>query len=239
MELKEFLEKGREVYLPNLSIDLVIIGYHQQDLKCLLLKTEGKWVLPGGYIKKEESVEKAAKRILRERTNLGDPHLKFLSVFGDRDRHFVDDFKEFFKRSNLPWKEDYWINNRFVSLTYYSLVDIKKTKPSVKRFDEAFDWFSFDELPDMWLDHKEIVEAARERLKDDIRREHVSYNLLPDPFTMPELHQLHQTILGEKIDRSRFQKKMLSTGLFERLPKRKKESPGRNPYQYTVKVEQH
>jgi hypothetical protein len=56
---------------------------------------------------------------------------------------------------------------------------------------------------------------------------------------MPELHQLHQTILGEKIDRSRFQKKMLSTGLFERLPKRKKESPGRNPYQYTVKVEQH
>ena len=79
------------------------------------------------------------------------------------------------------------------------------------------------------------MEAARLSLREDIRHEQITFNLLPDTFTMPELHQLHQTILQEPLDRSRFQKKMLATGLFERLPQRQKDSPGRNPYQYRVK----
>ena len=87
----------------------------------------------------------------------------------------------------------------------------------------------------MWMDHKDIVLTARKQLRKDIRQEHTTYNLLPEVFTMPDLYQLHQAILGEKIDRSRFQKTMLATGLFERLPKLEKKSPGRNPYQYRIK----
>jgi 8-oxo-dGTP diphosphatase len=135
----------------------------------------------------------------------------------------------------MEWREDYWFNNRFVSLAYYSLVNMDKTHPSVRHFDEAFAWFDFDELPEMWMDHKSIVNTARQRLKEDIPHEQMTYNLLPKKFTMPELHQLHQVILEEKIDRSRFQKKMLATGMFERLPKLEKSTPGRNPYQYRVK----
>ncbi|HBT09399.1 MAG TPA: NUDIX hydrolase, partial [Leeuwenhoekiella sp.] len=70
-------------------------------------------------------------------------------------------------------------------------------------------------------------------LKEEVGLEHLSYNLLPEKFTMPQLHQLHQHILEENIDRSRFQKKMLASGLFKRLPKLKKDTPGRNPYLYT------
>ena len=105
----------------------------------------------------------------------------------------------------------------------------------VTHFDEAFGWFRFDELPEMWMDHASIVRTARNRLKEDIKHEHMTFELLPEEFTMPELHQLHQLILEEKIDRSRFQKKMLSTKLFERLPKKQRDTPGRNPYQYRVK----
>ena len=122
-----------------------------------------------------------------------------------------------------------------MTLVYYTLVNIENTSPAIGEYDEAFSWFSFDELPDMWMDHKFIVMEARNRLKEDIMQEHVTYNLLPDHFTMPELHVLHQTILEKKLDRSRFQKKMLSSGMFERLPKRQKESPGRSPFQYRIK----
>lgn len=235
MNLKTFLEQGTDHFLPNLSIDLVIIGYQEKTLKCLLLQIGDKWLLPGGYIRIEESVNNAAKRILKDRTGLEDAHLKFLSVFGDPDRRFTEEWKAFLEKSGLSWRDDYWFNARFVTLAYYSLVNIDQTTPVVGGFDESFAWFNFDELPPMWMDHQSIVLEARNRLKEDLRQELVSYNLLPDRFTMPELHQLHQTILEEKLDRSRFQKKMLSTGLFERLPKRQKKSPGRNPYLYRVK----
>lgn len=235
MDVKDFYEYGQQYFLPNLSIDIVIIGYEQGQLKCLLLKMGEKWLLPGGYIPFNQSVDEAVKNILEERTGLTDPHVKFLSVFGDKDRTFKEEWPSFLEKAGLEWREDLWFNTRFVTLAYYSLVDIQHTHPVVKNFDEAFGWFSFEDLPEIWMDHRKIVLEARNRLKEDIRQEQVSYNLLPDPFTMPDLHQLHQTILEEKIDRSRFQKKMISTGLFKRLPKVQNESPGRNPYQYTVK----
>jgi hypothetical protein len=236
MDLRNFLEKGDELYLPNLSIDLVIIGYAERELKCLLLQVGEKWLLPGGYIQREESVDEAVGRILKDRTALEKPHLRFLSVFGDKDRQFSSEIKESIERSGIAWKSDYWLNDRFVTLAYYSLVHIPDMQPAVKNFDEAFAWFPFDALPEMWMDHRAIVRAARKRLKEDIQKDPETYNLLPDPFTMPELHQLHEAILEEKLDRSRFQKKMLSSGLFERLPARKRDAPGRNPYQYRVKV---
>lgn len=235
MEIQKLLESGADHFLPNLSIDLVIIGYQEGELKCLLLKIGQKWTLPGGYINKKESVDEAVVRILEERTGLKDPHFKFLSVFGASNRRFVQEFKQYFDKNGLPWREDYWINDRFVTLAYYSLVDIDNTHPVPGEFDEAASWFSMDDLPKFWMDHKDIVDKARNRLKEDSKSELHTHNLLSETFTMPELHRLHQAIFREKLDRSRFQKKMLATGKFERLPKLKKESPGSNPYQYKLK----
>ena len=235
MTLDTFLQHGTQYYLPNLSIDLVIIGYTEQELKCLLLKIGKKWVLPGGHIRRDEAVDAAVQRILQDRTGLSDPHIKFLSVMGAAERHFKAEMATYFSEAGIPWDESYWLNDRFVTLAHYSLVDIADTHPTTGAFDEAFAWFNLDELPPMWLDHAEIVRTARQRLKEDIKQEPVSHKLLPEAFTMPELHQLHQTILEEKLDRSRFQKKMLSLGIFERLPKRQQDMPGRNPYQYTAR----
>ncbi|MEO0877626.1 MAG: NUDIX domain-containing protein [Bacteroidota bacterium] len=235
MDIQEWLENGAEFFLPNLSIDIVIIGYQDDQLKCLLLNLGGQWSLSGGYIKKSESVEVAAQRILRERTRLEHQHLKFLAVAGGGERQFGQEFKIAFEQRGLEWKEDYWVNNRFVSLIYYALVDIKQTFPAPGDFGEEPAWFDMDDLPEMWMDHQSIVQTARKHLQEEIRKQPITANLLPSHFTMPQLHKLHQTILGKKLDRSRFQKKMLATGKFERLPKLKKESPGSNPYQYRLK----
>ncbi|MEM9685717.1 MAG: NUDIX domain-containing protein [Bacteroidota bacterium] len=235
MDYKELLAHGNDYFLPNLSIDLVIIGYKDNDLKCLLLQFGNKWLLPGGYIKIDESVDSAVRRILEDRTGLEAPHLKFLSVFGHSNREFSEEFKKFFKKSGLTWDKNYWFNNRFVTLAYYSLINIANTYPNISDFFEGFSWFSFEKLPKMWMDHKSIALKARTRLKEDMEQELVVCNLLPKEFTMPELHQLHQSILEKKLDRSRFQKKMLASGMFERLPIVKNESRGRNPYQYRLK----
>ncbi|WP_127020370.1 NUDIX hydrolase [Flagellimonas beolgyonensis] len=235
MDFKEFLEKGKDLFLPNLSVDMVIIGYENNELKCLLLQIGDKWLLPGGFIFRTESVEEATLRILSERTGLVDPHFKFLAVFGNSNRKFTEEWKPFFKEQGVSWGEDAWFNDRFVTLSYYSLVDIDKTKPVLSDMDTGFAWFKMDALPEMWMDHRDIVHAAKNRLREDVQQEHLTYNLLPEEFTMPQLHQLHQTILGEELDRSRFQKKMLSLDIFERLPKLKKDTPGRNPYRYRIK----
>ena len=236
MDIKHFVERGSEYYLPHLSIDLVIIGYAENQLKCLLLQIGDKWILPGGYLGREEAVPDAAIRILKERTGLEEPHLKFLEVFGAPDRRFSDELRLFVERMGHTWKKDNWLEARFVSLAYYSLVDISQTFPVAGELDEAFGWFDFEELPAMWMDHAEIVQTARARLKEDVKYEAFTHKLLPQQFTMPELHQLHETILEIKLDRSRFQKKMLASGLFVRLPKRRQETPGSNPYQYSVKA---
>ncbi|UZR97391.1 NUDIX hydrolase [Chondrinema litorale] len=112
---------------------------------------------------------------------------------------------------------------------------MKVTAPVAGEYHDEIAWFDFADLPEMWMDHKSIAMEARNRLKDDIKREHIVYNLLPKQFTMPDLHQLHQDILEQEVERSRFQKKMLGTGIFERLPKLQKETPGRNPYLYRIK----
>ncbi|MEM6799992.1 MAG: NUDIX domain-containing protein [Bacteroidota bacterium] len=235
MNYQDYLDFGHDRFLPHLSIDLVIIGYEEGKLKCLLLQFGEKWLLPGGYVQKDESVDVAVKRILKERIGLEEPHLKFLSVFGDKDREFSQEFKEFADKVGMEWKEEYWFNNRFVTLAYYSLVHIENTQVDLQELFDSYAWFDFDELPRIWMDHKSIALEARKHLKEDIQQELVVYNLLPEEFTMPELHKLYQAILEKKLDRSRFQKKMLSSGAFERLPMLKNDSRGRNPYQYRLK----
>lgn len=233
VDIMDFLENGGKQYLPNLSIDIVIIGYERQTLKCLLLQIGDKWVLPGGYIGQNESTENAASRILQERTSLESAQLQFLSVFGHENRSFGEQFKQYAATKDIPWDETYWVNSRFVTLSHYALVNIHETHPLPGEYDEAIQWFNFNDLPEMWLDHKRIVMEARNRMKHDILGGQTCHDLLSEKFTMPELHQLHQIILEQELDRSRFQKKMLSSGKFKRLPKLQKTTPGRNPFLYT------
>nr|WP_299338011.1 NUDIX domain-containing protein [Allomuricauda sp.] len=233
--MQEFLDKGEELFLPNLSLDIAIMGFQDGELKVLLLEFEGGWSLPGGYVGRDESTDSAAVRVLEERTGLKQSFLKLFQVFGKKDRSFSNEFKKIAAKAGLSWHEELWINKRFVSLAYYALVDIDKTNPTGGEWQQAFGWHNVKDLPKMWMDHGEIASAAMEQLRRDITLEHISFNLLPEEFTMPELHQLHETILDKKLERSRFQKKMLSLGIFERLPKPKEDAPRRKPYLYKIK----
>ncbi len=234
MSLKDFFEKGGEYFLPNLSIDIVIIGYKGNELQSLLLKTNNKWNLPGGYIGINESVKVASYRILKELTGLENVTLNLLSVFGNQNRKFGDQFKNIAIKNGIEWKDNYWINERFVSITYYTLVDIEQVKLNGNSYFEEIKWVSMDSSIEMNLDHNNIILEARKKLIEDVENGKTCHDLLSEKFTMPELHQLHQLILDKEMDRSRFQKKILASGKFERLPKSKNKAPGRNPYLYKI-----
>ncbi len=232
--LKKMIEEGGNLFLPHLSVDIVIFGYEVDQLKVLLLEiTHDKWMLPGGYIFKEEAMDDASKRVLWERTGLEEVYLKQFYTFGKPERSFSNEIKSLFKSHDLPWHKDLWINQRFISTGYYALVNAEATNPVAGMFARDIGWFSINDLPDLLLDHRLIIDKAFKELQKDLQVYPVAYHLLPKKFTMPELHRVFETVLQKKMDRSRFQKKMFEYGVFKRLDERREGVPYRRPYLYS------
>ena len=232
------MEGGEQVFLPHISLDCVIFGYEQNQVKVLLTEIQPQhWMLPGGYIKRTESLDEAAHRTLKERSGLENIFLKQFHTFGDRDREFSQEIEDFMRTydPDLKAPKELWIAKRFISVGYYALVRIEDTKPQPGFFAGRFDWHPIRQLPHTVLDHGHIATKAFEFLCEDLTSKDVAHHLLPRKFTMPELHQLHESILNKKLDRSRFQKKMLALGIYERLPEMKEGVPHKRPYLYRFK----
>src|SRR5689334_23034236 len=109
-ELETFIADGGNSYLPHLSIDCVVFGFHQNQLKVLLLKMKhsDRWSLPGGFIKREESLEAAASRILKERTGLDHIFLQQLHVFSNPKRSHTGEKISSLKKAGIKISKDHW-----------------------------------------------------------------------------------------------------------------------------------
>lgn len=232
-ELKIHFLKGHEVYLRHISIDCVIFGFHENELKVLLLKAKyaGKWALPGGFVLKEEYLNGAAKRVLHERTGLEKIYLQQFYTFGDPARSTKKINQGFLKNIGVKAAES-WMFERFISVGYSALVDFTKVLPVADIFSEACEWFNIHEIPELILDHSEILEKALENLQMQLNFQPVGYNLLPLKFTMPELQKLYETILDRKLDRRNFQRKIMDTGILKRLDETKKGVSHKAPFYY-------
>jgi len=232
-EIKDHYLKGHEKYLRHISVDCVIFGFHQNDLKVLLLKTkyDGRWALPGGFILKNEHIDTAAQRILKERTGLDEIFLEQFYVFGDPDRSTKKINKQFLKNVGLS-VTDSWMFERFITIGFYALVDFTKVTPAPDNISDACEWFSIYQLPEMILDHQHIFQQALENLRMQLNFHPVGFNLLGKKFTMPELQKLYETILGKKLDRRNFQRKILATGILKRLDETKKGVAHKAPFYY-------
>ncbi|MEO6850319.1 MAG: NUDIX domain-containing protein [Mucilaginibacter sp.] len=234
-ELIDFCEKARENYLDHISIDCVVFGFHEGQLKVLTLKMkkEPLWYLPGGFILKNEPIEIAANRILKDRTGLDNIFLQQFHVFGDPDRskphgNLYNDM--------LPPGEN-WLSNRFLTIGYYALVDFSNVTPTPDYHSESCKWYDLAELPDLILDHSLILKKALDTLRLQLNYQPIGYNLMPGEFTMPELQKLYETILDKKLDRRNFQRRMLGFGILNRLELPRKGGAHKAPYLYTFDME--
>ncbi|MCP9770502.1 NUDIX hydrolase [Lacihabitans sp. LS3-19] len=228
-------------YLQQLSIDCVIFGYKEAELKVLIPKILLKkplYSLPGGFIYLDESIDNAAMRILEERTGINDIYLEQYHVFGKENRinkDLLDNMEEFSKQMNQIELEENginWLSNRFVSIGYYALVDINKVNPKIGKMDESVEWYNVKSLPQLIMDHGEMVEKALETLRRNLDEKLIGFNLLPETFTMREVQELYEAVYDKPFARNNFQKKILDLNVLERLEKKFTGAANKAPYLY-------
>lgn len=235
-EGRDFILYGYKQYLPHVSIDCAIFGYHDQQLKILLIQPSflDGWCLPGGYIKRTETLTQAAERILNDRTGLGDVFLQQFYTFGDPGRSKVKgfDMKRLEKVFNVAITKDNWLNDHTISVGYYAIVEYSQVIPQTDAFIESWQWCDIAELPPLLFDHNEMISAALKMLQLQIYHQPIGYNLLPAKFTLPEIQVLYETILDKTLDRRNFPKRLLSLGIIKRLDEQRNIGPHRAPYLY-------
>ena len=182
---------------PALTVDCVLFGFDEGELKVLLIQRglqpfKGQWALPGGFVRLDETLDAAARRELEEETGLRNVYLEQLYTFGAVDR----DPRE-----------------RVVSVAYYALV--KSAEHVAIGATDASDaqWYPMANLPKLAFDHREILKVALERLRNKVRYEPIGFELLPPKFTLSQLQHLYEAVLQTELDKRNFRKKILSMGL--------------------------
>lgn len=230
------------MFLSGISVDCVIIGFEDQKLKILILKWKSKdevWGLPGGFVQKNEDLEKAAIRVLNQRTGVRLPFLEQFKTFGSADRDSLPKQSHQIDIEGINKDHLKWLNQRFITTGYLSLVDIKKCDPKPGLFSEEIRWAGLDELPVLMLDHDVIVKTAIRYIKNQINYLPFGINLLPEKFTMKELQLLYEAILDKKLDRGNFQRKMLKLGIFIRHEKHLEGGAHKAPFLYSFDEEKY
>jgi 8-oxo-dGTP diphosphatase len=225
----QYFQQIAEQCIHYLSLDGVIFGFHQNQLKVLLLRWQGtdEWSLPGGFIRKEESVDAAAGRVMRERTGLDELYLQQFHVFGEAVRY---DQADTWSRAKLILPDIHW-SERTISIGYYALVEYSRVTPMPDKLTEECRWWSLADLPTLLFDHNHIIDVALATLRRQLGDQPISH-LLPPTFTIPELQRLHETILGYPLDARNFYKKLMASDQLERLPERRSGTPHKAPYLY-------
>jgi len=184
-----------------LTVDCVVFGLDDEDLKVLLIQRdlppfEGRWALPGGFLRVDETVDDAARRELREETGLTKVFLEQLYTVGDIGR----DPRE-----------------RVVTVAYYALVKLSDHRVQAATDAREAAWFAIDDLPALAFDHEKIVDMAHERLRGKVRYQPIGFELLPDKFPLRQLQHLYEVILDRSLDKRNFRKKILSMGILIEL----------------------
>src|SRR6059036_2884978 len=184
-----------------LTVDCVVFAFDEGELKVLLIERalepfRGKWALPGGFVRVDETLDEAARRELEEKGGLRNVFLEQLYTFGAVDR----DPRE-----------------RVVSVAYYALV--KMAAHDTKAATDAADarWFPVSKVPKLAFDHAGIFATALARLKGKVRYQPIGFELLPPRFTLSELQHLYEAVLDTALDKRNFRKKVLSYGLLTPL----------------------
>lgn len=228
-------DKLREGYLPHIAFDTVVFGFSGDQLKILLLEfRDTNWfALPGGFVQKDEDLDLAVKRGLKQRTGLSNLHLEQYHTFGSMQRSQPEVMRTILRNTGSDPNKYPWMLDRFISIGYYCLIDHQKVNPTPDHLSDSIDWYPVDALPPLLFDHEEMVEKALKTLRQNLDTLLVGINMLPERFTIKELQAIHEAILGEQLSRSSFQRRMLASGLLERHEKRFEGGAHKAPYVYS------
>ena len=177
----------------HVAIDCIIFGFTGGKLSLLVQKrsfepAKGQWSLMGGFVRKDESIDEAAHRILFELTGLADLYMEQVGTFGEIGRD--------------P-------GERVISVAYYALIAPEKYDTGNVRNHNAC-WMDMDNVPKLIFDHDDMVAAAKRRMREKASVSPIGFNLLPEKFTLSQLQSLYEAISGSAMDKRNFRKKVAS-----------------------------
>jgi ADP-ribose pyrophosphatase YjhB (NUDIX family) len=198
-----------------LAVDCIIFGFDGKRLQGLFIKRgfepeKGKWSLMGGFVGEDEDVDDAASRVLKQLTGLTDIYMEQLHCFGDVKRDTA---------------------GRVISIAYFSLINIADYCEQLQDDHEAR-WFDLEKIPNLIFDHKQMVQKAKERLKDKVATHPIGFALLPEKFTLPQLQSLYEAIYEGPLDKRNFMRKILGLGILNKLDEKDKETSRKGAYYY-------
>ena len=182
----------------HVAVDCIIFGFDAGQLKVLLQKRpfeprQGEWSLMGGFVKRDEDVDEAAKRVLFQLTGLHDIYMQQVGAFGSVNRDSGD---------------------RVVSVAYFALVEAD-VNDELTHQNSAY-WESINEMPPLLFDHRDMVERALNCLRALLHSQPVGFRLLPPLFTLSQLQQLYEAILGKQLDKRNFRKRINEMNYIEK-----------------------
>ncbi len=184
---------------PMVTVDVVIFTLRENDLQVLLIRRRnppfaGMWAIPGGFVDIDESLETAALRELEEETGVRDVYLEQFHTFGD------------------PGRDP---RGRTITVAYLALVRANQVQPRAGDDAAEAGWWSVRALPPLAFDHDRILACALEHLRHKLESPAVIARLLPEMFTLNELQTAYEAILGEKLERRTFRRKVLVAGVLQ------------------------
>lgn len=181
------------------AVDCIIFGFDENRLKLLIGKRNmdpgrGEWSLYGGFVEKDECLDDAANRVLLELTGLKEIYMKQVGAFGAIERD--------------P-------GERVISVAYCALINVNDYNEELRK-QHGVEWVSINELPQLYSDHNDMVKKAITLLCRRISTEPLSFNLLPDLFTLTQLQHVYEAVLGEEIDKRNFRKRIKTIEFIEK-----------------------
>lgn len=194
----------------KVTVDIVIFTIHSGELRVLLVKRGippfvGQFAIPGGFVHEDEDLDQAALRELKEETGVSDVYLEQLYSFGNPKRD--------------P-------RGRVITVAYFALISAYRPLKASSDAAEA-KWCSLDKLPPLAFDHATILEYALERLRNKLEYTTVGFQLLPEKFTLTELQEVYEAILGKQLDKRNFRRKISLLKILKPLPEYRR--AGRRP----------
>ncbi|MGZ3427951.1 MAG: NUDIX hydrolase [Polyangia bacterium] len=190
------IERPAKGGVMGVAVDLAIFTVQEARLELLLIRMKrepytGKWALPGGRIRGDETVEAAAVRELHEKAGIRDVYLEQLYTFSEPSRD--------------P-------DARCISVAHMALIRGDMQLRTTDKYS-GIGWFPVARLPPLAFDHKEIASYAVKRLRAKLEWTNVARNLLDDTFTLGELQRLYEAILGKRLDARNFQRRAQHIGM--------------------------
>lgn len=188
--------------VPLTSVDIVIFTIIDEQVNVLITQRgdypfKEYWAIPGGFIdiKKDKNIEQTAQRKLKEKTAYGTPYLEQLGAKGNSSR------------DPRGWS---------VTVTYFALVNAEDVT-----FSTDTSWSCLDKdgkiNKKLAFDHAELIQEAFHRLRNKAQYTTIALHVLPEKFTLSELQQCYEIILGGKLNKSGFRRRIIKGNVIEEI----------------------